>query len=109
MRTHIELMQDMTDKMTRLLEENDAITPTMMNEFLYPLERARDFARIVSPRYAERPSLQAFQQLMDIYEGLVAETDRLRLQPGNLNDFQSQAQTFRDRAAQVESILTSEE
>ena len=108
MHTHIELMLSMTNKMSRLLGENDPITPTMMNEFLYPLERARDFARIVAKRYTDRPSLAAFHQLLDIYEGIVTEVDRLRLQPGNLDDFQARAQALRDQVTQVERALSSE-
>ena len=68
MHTHIELMRAMTDKMSRLLEDKAAVTPSTLNEFLYPLERARDFSRIVAQHYAERPSLSAFNRLLDVYE-----------------------------------------
>lgn len=108
MHTHIELMRAMTDKMNRLLEDNDPMTPTMMNEFLYPLERARDFSRIVAQRYADRLSLTAFDQLLDRYESLVTEADRLRIQPGSLDHFQSRTQAVRDQAARVETLLASE-
>lgn len=108
MRTHIQLMSAMTDKMNRLLEDNDPLTPAMMNEFLYPLERARDFSRIVAQRYAGRPSLTAFNQLLDLYQSLVTEVDRLRVQPGSLDHFRSQTQTVRDQAARVEVLLDSE-
>ncbi len=108
MRTHIQLMQSMTDKMNRILEDNDPLTPTMMNEFLYPLERARDFSRIVAQRYADRRSLTAFNQLLDLYQSLVTEADRLRIQPGSLDHFRSQTQAVRDQAARVEALLTSE-
>ncbi len=108
MRTHVQLMRSMTDKMNRLLEDNDVLTPTMMNEFLYPLERARDFARIVAQHYADRPSLAAFKQLLDRYQRLVTEVDRLRVQPGSLASFRSQTQAVRDQAAQVEARLDAE-
>lgn len=108
MRTHIQLMNAMTDKMNRLLEDNDPLTPTMMNEFLYPLERARDFSRIVARRYADRPSLAAFNQLLDQYQSLVTEADRLRVQPGSLAHFRSQTQAVRDQAARAETLLDSE-
>ena len=108
MHTHIQLMNAMTDKMNRLLEDNDPLTPVMMNEFLYPLERARDFSRIVARRYADRPSLAAFNQLLDLYQSLVTEADRLRIQPGSLEYFRSQTQAFRDQAARVEALLDSE-
>ena len=108
MRTHVQLMSAMTDKMNRLLEDNDPLTPVMMNEFLYPLERARDFSRIVAQRYADRPSLAAFNQLLDLYHSLVTEADRLRVQPGSLDHFRSQTQAVRDQAARVEALLDSE-
>ncbi len=108
MHTHIQLMQAMTDKMNRILEDNDTLTPVMMNEFLYPLERARDFSRIVAQRYADRPSLAAFDRLLDLYQSLVTEADRLRVQPGSLDHFRSQTQAVRDQAARVETLLAAE-
>lgn len=108
MHTHIQLMQAMTDKMNRILEDNDTLTPVMMNEFLYPLERARDFSRIVAQRYADRPSLAAFDQLLDLYQSLVTEADRIRVQPGSLDHFRSQTQAVRDQAARVETLLAAE-
>ena len=108
MRTHIQLMGAMTDKMNRLLEDHDTLTPVMLNEFLYPLERARDFSRIVAQRYADRPSLAAFNRLLDVYQSLVTEADRLRVQPGSLDHFRSQTQAVRDQAARVETLLAAE-
>ena len=108
MHTHIELMRAMTDKMSRLLEDKAAVTPSTLNEFLYPLERARDFSRIVAQHYAERPSLSAFNRLLDVYESLITEADRLRLQSGSLDGFRSRAQSLRDQAAQVEALLAAE-
>ncbi len=108
MHTHIQLMRAMTDKMNRLLEDSDPLTPAMISEFLYPLERARDFSRIVAQRYAGRPSLTAFNQLLDQYQSLVAEADRLRVQPGSLARFRSQTQATRGQAARVEALLDSE-
>ncbi len=108
MHTHIQLMRAMTDKMNRLLADNDTLTPALLNEFLYPLERARDFSRIVARRYADRPSLAAFNQLLDRYQSLVTEADRLRVQPGSLDHFRSRTQAVRDQAARVETLLAAE-
>ena len=108
MHTHIQLMLAMTDKMNRLLKDNDTLTPAMMNEFLYPLERARDFSRIVAQRYADRPSLAAFNQFLDLYQSLVTEADRLRVQPSSLDHFRAQTQAVRDQATRVETLLASE-
>src|SRR5262245_18636667 len=43
MRTHIDLLLSMSKKMSDVLEDQRTITPNMMDEFSYPLERARDF------------------------------------------------------------------
>ena len=114
MRTHVELMLSLSEKLTRRIEASatvsdvGAFSPAMMNEFFYPLERARDFVRIVAPRYAERDSLAAFTQMLEHYERVVREADRLRVQPGRLDDFHRFTQAFRDQAARVETALASE-
>ena len=107
--THVELLLDMTDKMSRLLEENETITPTMMTEFLYPLERARDFIRIASQRYPDRQSLAVFGQFLDIYERIVNETDRLRIVSGDLDTFRTHAQTLQQFAPHIEAALKKEQ
>lgn len=112
MRTHVELMLAMTDKLSRLIEARDAepvsVPPTMMNEFFYPLERARDFVRIVAPRSADRASLHAFTVLLDTYERLLREADLRRVQPGRLDEFQRLVQACREQADRVESALAAE-
>ena len=114
MRTHVELMLSLSDKLTRRIEASEAtpgsvtLSPAMMNEFFYPLERARDFIRIVAPRYAGRDSLIAFTRMLDQYERVVREADRLRVQLGPLDDFRRFTQAFRDQAARVETALASE-
>ena len=114
MRTHIELMLSLSEKLTRRIEASaaasdaGAFSPAMMNEFFYPLERARDFVRIVEPRYAGRDSLAAFRQMLERYERVVREADRLRVQPGPLDDFHLFRQAFREQAVRVETALASE-
>ena len=114
MRTHVELMLSLSEKLTRRIEASAAasdagtLSPVMMNEFFYPLERARDFVRIVAPRYAERDSLAAFTQMLERYERVVREADRLRVQPGPLDDFHLFRQAFREQAVRVETVLASE-
>jgi hypothetical protein len=95
--------------MNDLLEDHRAITPTMMGEFSYPLERARDFARIAGQRYAGRRSLQAFSHFLDAYAGLLNETDRLRVLNGDLAGFRERVAALREQGAQVKAILAAEE
>ena len=109
MHTHVELLLAMTDKMSRLVEDNETMTPTMMTEFLYPLERARDFTRIVAQRYPDRQSLSIFSQFLDIYESIVNETDRLRIISGDLGTFRTQVQTLQQFAPRIKTALREEQ
>ena len=109
MRTHVELLLAMTDKMGSFLEDDRAITPRMMNEFLYPLERARDFARITERFHEGRTSLQEFERLLDVYADLLEETERLRVLKGDLAGFRERAALVREWAERVEAALVAEE
>lgn len=109
MRTHVELLLAMADKMTVLLEDERLITPTMMNEFTYPLERARDFVRIVKGRYAELQSLQTFEKMLDVYAGMVQQVDRLRVLKGELAPLRKQIIVLREWAQRVEAAIVEEE
>ncbi len=109
MRTHVELLLAMTDKMGSFLEDGRAIAPRMMNEFLYPLERARDFARIVKRFYEGRTSLQRFERLLAVYADLLEETERLRVLKGDLAGFRERAALVREWAERVEAALAAEE
>jgi hypothetical protein len=108
MRTHVELLLSMAQKMSDLLEDRRTITPTMMNEFSYPLDRARDFVRIVGQRYAERGSLQAFVEFLDTYTELVKETEQLRMQNEGMDGFHDRLVALREQGAQVKAILKKE-
>ena len=108
MRTHVDLLLSMAKKMSDLLEDRRTVTPTMMDEFSYPLERARDFVRIVRPRYAERRSLQAFALFLDTYTALVREMERLREHPGAATGFRERVAALREQGTQVKTILLEE-
>jgi hypothetical protein len=68
-RTHVALLQAMADKIVEVTEADG--TPASLAEYRYPLERARDFARIVGRRYAGRESLTAFLAFCDAYERIL--------------------------------------
>src|SRR5882724_8684162 len=57
-RTHVALLEAMADKIVEVTETDGA--PASLAEYRYPLERARDFARIAGRRYAGRESLTGF-------------------------------------------------
>ena len=109
MRTHVELLLAMTDKMGSFLEDDRAMTPRMMNEFLYPLERARDFVRIVRRFYEGRTSLEQFERLLAVYADLLEEAERLRVLKGDLAGFRERAALVREWAGRVEAALAAEE
>jgi len=106
MRTHIDLLVSMAKKMSDLLEDHQTIS---MEEFTYPLDRARDFVRIVSSRYAERRSLQAFSRFLDAYAELVKEIDRLRGQSAGVTAFRERVAALRKQGEQVKALLAEEE
>jgi len=107
MRTHIDLLVSMAKKMGDLREDHRTIS---MQEFSYPLDRARDFVRIVSSRYAERRSLQAFNSFLDTYAELVKETDRLQEQRDEtINGFRDRVAALQEQGEQVKALLAEEE
>jgi len=65
-RTHVALLEAMADKIVEVTETDGA--PASLAEYRYPLERARDFARIAGRRYAGRESLTGFLAFCDAYE-----------------------------------------
>lgn len=111
MRTHVDLLISMAKKMNALVEDRHTIAPSMMEEFSYPLERARDFVRIVSSRYAERQSLRAFTDFLDTYAELVREVDRLRVLRSNEKpmDLSQRIEALQEQGARVKAILAEEE
>ena len=109
MRTHVELLLAMADKMTSLLEEKRPITPKMMDEFTYPLERAQDFVRIVKGRYAQRKSLQTFEKMLDVYAHIIEQGDRLRVLKGELGPLREKIVALQEWGRRVEAALVEEE
>lgn len=75
-RTHVQLLLSMAEKLAGVIGE-DGVPPASLAEYRYPLERARDFTRIVAPRFEGRPSLAAFRRLCDAYQDVLNATERL--------------------------------
>ena len=109
MLTHVDLMVAMTSKMTRLLDEGDPITPNMMNEFLYPLERARDYSRIAAKVFEGAPSLEAFNKLLDSYDALVTHFDLSRLDSARSGDFALSTSVFFKHVGLVRAAVKSKD
>lgn len=76
-RTHVDLMIALAEKRHDL---HAAETPPRhLAEFRYPLERARDFARIVGGRFGERDSFRRFTEFLDAYEAGLGVEEREEL------------------------------
>ena len=76
-RTHVQLLLSMADKLDTVTADEGA-SPASLAEYLYPLERARDFIRIVAPRFEGRSSLEALRRTCDAYAAFVAAAERWR-------------------------------
>ena len=75
--THLTLLQEYAAKLQGLADDHQTVPPEAWGEFTYPLERARDFSRIVTERFAGRKSLALFDRAVAQYADLVASPDIL--------------------------------
>lgn len=73
-RTHVEVLTAMAEKRSDLIGAGMAGRDD--GEFRYPLERARDFARIVGDRFGKRESHRRLMALIDRYEDGLDETGK---------------------------------
>lgn len=73
METHLEVLSLYAGKLLALAQDDRTVPAQDWGEFTYPLERARDFARVAEARYPERASLRSFLAVLDAYGGLVAD------------------------------------
>jgi len=71
METHLVLLDQFAAKLEFLARTDGGVPLEQWGEFVYPLERARDFARIAAQRYPDRASLREFRVVLDRYGALV--------------------------------------
>jgi len=74
-RTHVQLLTEMAQKLDAVTREADG-PPASFAEYRYPLERARDFVRIVTPRLEGRRSLAALSAHCDAYGAVLDASER---------------------------------
>jgi hypothetical protein len=79
-RTHVDLMIALAAKRHDLHVAE--APPSHLAEFRYPLERARDFARIVGPRFGERESFRRFTGFLDAYEATLEADESAEIASG---------------------------
>jgi len=106
-RTHVQLLLAMAQKLDDVTREQSA-APASLAEYRYPLERARDFARIVGGRFEGRPSLAAFGAFCDAYEGVVKAAEAARGAPDTSGSLAQARATLDDRAVAVLRALDAE-
>jgi hypothetical protein len=108
-RTHVDLLLAMAAKMADVVRD-EGTPPPALAEYRYPLERARDFARIAARRFEGRPSLTAFRDFCDAYETLLTAADQrgaeVSTEPAAA--FDTALAALRARAASVRAALDAE-
>lgn len=72
MEMHLRLLEEFSEKLQFFADRGENVAAENWSEFVYPLERARDFSRIAAQRFEGRPSLLAFDAALDHYGELVA-------------------------------------
>lgn len=73
MAKHLEVLGLYAGKLQALAHDEHTVPAQDWGEFTYPLERAREFARVAESRYPDRGSLKAFLAALDAYASLVAD------------------------------------
>ena len=107
-RTHVELLLSMARKLDAVTRDEGG-PPASFAEYRYPLDRARDFTRIVSGRFAGRPSLAAFRAFTDAYEGVLNAAEGLRdADAGERAELERALARLQSEAATVLSALDAE-
>lgn len=71
METHLVLLDEFSAKLVYLAKNDGGVPMADWNEFVYPLERAQDFARIAAQRFPDRTSLAEFRVALERYAVLV--------------------------------------
>jgi len=100
-RTHVDLLVSMTTKLEDVTAQGGG--PARMAEYRYPLDRARDFVRIVEGRFAGRDSLRELRELCSAYERALEAAVR----PGS-RGLEAAAGAVRERAAAALAALDLE-
>ncbi len=106
-RTHVQLLLAMAAKLDDVTREQGG-PPASLAEYRYPLERARDFARIVGRRFEGRPSLAAFGAFCDAYDGVVKAAESLRGAPDTNGTLAQACAALDDRGVAVLRALDAE-
>lgn len=106
--THLALLLDYATKLQALADDHRVVPPEAWGEFTYPLERARDFSRIVAQRFPGRRSLALFDRAVAQYAELVASPDILT-RPDAAGNIARRVAELRQLAEATRGALAEEE
>ncbi len=107
--THAGLMEQLAaDSADQVAAANRPLRPDDIERMRYPLERARQFAKIARRRFAGRPSLDRFDELVVAYAQLVESLDRVRLGSEGPTQAAALAADVAQRAATVRAAVAAE-
>lgn len=105
--THLSLMLGYAAKLEALAADGRGVPPDRWGELTYPLERARDFARIAAKRFPGRASLESFERAVDAYASLVADPGILS-RPDAAAEIARRTAALRAAAAETRAVLERE-
>jgi hypothetical protein len=107
MEKHLEVLGLYAGKLQALAQDEHVVPAQDWGEFTYPLERAREFARVAESRYPDRGSLKAFLEALDAYGALVADPAILA-GPDAARSVAARVAAFRTAAAAAHTALEKE-
>ena len=107
MDTHLTLLDQYSNKLDAMARMSGGVPVEAWGEFVYPLERAQDFARIAGQRYPEMASLQRFQVVLETYQGLLDDPGLLTGQ-ADLSRLEERRAALVLAVAQARAALASE-
>lgn len=108
METHLTLFEEYGSKLQVLADAGIRVPPQDWGEYVYPQERAVDFARIVGERFGGQASLAAFNIVLKRYGELVATPDILN-QPGAAVRIAARRESLQAAIERTRAALAAEE
>jgi hypothetical protein len=107
MEKHLEVLSLYAGKLVALAEDDRTVPAQDWGEFTYPLERAREFARVARARYPERESLREFDAALAAYATLVEDPAVLSA-PDSAATVAARAAAFTGAATATRAALARE-
>ena len=108
---HVDVLLGMADKLVSKSEAGGRATPSDVTELVYPLQRARQFARSYEAR-SSQASYRALLVLLDRYEEMAEAIDTARGDEDRWSalraDLPARLEVLKNRAAEVRRALRAE-